>query len=671
LAEALRDTAAVLTSTLDFDAVLDRILANVGRVAPHDTAGIMLLEGDHLARVVRSKGYPVRRWEQASQRAVEEWYGLRSIATTGQPLAVPDTAQCADWVATPGSQWVRSYVGAPLRLKRKIIGFINLNSAQPNLFSQRHADNLQAFADQAAIAIENAQLYEASRRYAAEAEALYHASEFLLGPPDNLPALAQQIARAITQDFGMVACSVLWLDESDVALHRLAHAGIPSATAPLGLTLNGPSLPALAARTGDSIYIPDVTTDPRARVDSAYIRSELAIPLRTAGQVLGVLDLQSPEPSAFDEAARRIVSAFAERASLALENARLYQQVVLAADRRAIVYRAAQEIGASLDHEQIGAAIQRAVAQVMPVDRLIIALVSEDRRSLADIYVYDRSRPRWTKARRPLDAGLLGRVVGTGHTYRGAHHAHEDTPPPPGPLLIELRSVMATPLRVGEAVTGALAVYSEGANAYRPDDQMLLEMLAAQTATVLENTRLFQNVQRLANTDPLTRLYNRRHLFDRAQHEYERATRYGRPLSVLMLDIDHFKQINDTFGHAEGDQVLRVVAARCREGLRDVDLVGRYGGEEFAILMPETSLTDARQAAERLRRQVARSPIQTGRNALTITISLGVTTWDGAPNVTLPILLDRADQALYVAKRAGRNCVRLWNVAESKLEPSD
>jgi diguanylate cyclase (GGDEF)-like protein len=123
-----------------------------------------------------------------------------------------------------------------------------------------------------------------------------------------------------------------------------------------------------------------------------------------------------------------------------------------------------------------------------------------------------------------------------------------------------------------------------------------------------------------------------------------------------MLDIDHFKRVNDTFGHATGDQVLRAVARRCKFTIRDFDILGRYGGEEFAILLPETNLSAGQMVAERLRKEVATAPIDTDREALRITISLGVAK---ASNETsnLSVLLDHADTAMYAAKQSGRNRV--------------
>ena len=129
----------------------------------------------------------------------------------------------------------------------------------------------------------------------------------------------------------------------------------------------------------------------------------------------------------------------------------------------------------------------------------------------------------------------------------------------------------------------------------------LLEAFGDQFGGAVERARLFEHTQRLAITDGLTGLYNRRHFFVKAQEEYERALRYNHPLSILMIDVDHFKHVNDEHGHQTGDLVLKQVAESCRKALRQVDIIGRYGGEELVVLMPETAQDAALQAAERLR----------------------------------------------------------------------
>jgi|WetSurMetagenome_2_1015567.scaffolds.fasta_scaffold294761_1 eukaryotic-like serine/threonine-protein kinase len=181
-----------------------------------------------------------------------------------------------------------------------------------------------------------------------------------------------------------------------------------------------------------------------------------------------------------------------------------------------------------------------------------------------------------------------------------------------------------------------------------------------------ELERLTNEVERLAITDPLTGLYNRRGFFDLGDREIERAKRFRKPLSAIMLEIDFFKRINDAYGHAMGDQVLKEIAMRCSSQLRRIDILGRYGGDEFVALLPETNLTGIQNAADRLR-QMSAHPIKIERAEINVTISLGGAVIQD-PTASLQELLGCADQALRRAKDSGRNCVCVYDDAQMRSE---
>ena len=180
--------------------------------------------------------------------------------------------------------------------------------------------------------------------------------------------------------------------------------------------------------------------------------------------------------------------------------------------------------------------------------------------------------------------------------------------------------------------------------------------MAKQVSMALDNAQLIQDLEDLATTDGLTRLYNRRHFMERAESEFLRSQRYRRELSVFLIDADHFKAINDSQGHEAGDHVLRALAATCREGLRQLDVIGRYGGEELVVLLPETSAAVAQETAERLRRSVEQLRIPGAAGDIQLTVSIGVAT-AGPHTESVAALINQADRALYEAKRGGRNRV--------------
>ncbi|HET7651290.1 MAG TPA: diguanylate cyclase, partial [Gammaproteobacteria bacterium] len=182
--------------------------------------------------------------------------------------------------------------------------------------------------------------------------------------------------------------------------------------------------------------------------------------------------------------------------------------------------------------------------------------------------------------------------------------------------------------------------------------------MAKQISVALDNAQLIHELENLATTDSLTRLHNRRHFLERAEAEFERSRRYQRPLSIFLLDADHFKQINDSYGHETGDQVLRLLASICRQNLRQLDVIGRYGGEEFVVFLPETSMAKAMEVAERLRAGVEEISLDGPGGTIKVTVSIGVATATSQTD-SIAALINDADRALYEAKRGGRNRVVL------------
>ncbi len=216
---------------------------------------------------------------------------------------------------------------------------------------------------------------------------------------------------------------------------------------------------------------------------------------------------------------------------------------------------------------------------------------------------------------------------------------------------------LAVPLLSGEYLVGIMLMGSrEGAKSYGSEEQQLLSLLARNAATVFENIRLFQS----ATYEGLTGLYRREAILDRLNQELERALRYRRPLAVGMADLDHFKAVNDSYGHLVGDALLKRVAEETKATLRTSDAVGRYGGEEFLLVLPETELDGARAVAEKVRSRIEALRIQTASGAtvgVTISIGLGVFDPNTPPVLTAKKLIGEADRQLLRAKEMGRNKV--------------
>jgi diguanylate cyclase (GGDEF)-like protein/PAS domain S-box-containing protein len=184
---------------------------------------------------------------------------------------------------------------------------------------------------------------------------------------------------------------------------------------------------------------------------------------------------------------------------------------------------------------------------------------------------------------------------------------------------------------------------------------------------VTERVELYQKTQRLATQDPLTGCFNRRHFMTLVKRELQRVSRYERSVSLAMLDIDHFKSFNDRYGHPVGDQVLCALVILCKKILRNVDILARYGGEEFIILMPESDSDASFLMAERLRKEIEKMEVMTPQGSCSVTVSMGIASYEESSELPLSVevLIDRADRALYEAKNAGRNCIKMWRDLEN------
>jgi len=214
------------------------------------------------------------------------------------------------------------------------------------------------------------------------------------------------------------------------------------------------------------------------------------------------------------------------------------------------------------------------------------------------------------------------------------------------------REILVAPITFKRVPLGVIVLATPGH--FEHDGIELLEQLRADLALAVNNALAHDRLERLAAVDPLTDAYNRRFGLARLREEYSRAVRAENPLGVLMLDLDHFKAVNDTYGHLVGDRVLRAVAAACRRVLRDGDVLVRYGGEEFLVLLPGAGPEDVRQVGDRIRRAVAETSIEDGNLRVGVTVSLGGTTYRETSDST-DSLVALADGALYEAKEGGRN----------------
>ncbi|MHC4575075.1 MAG: sensor domain-containing diguanylate cyclase, partial [Planctomycetota bacterium] len=215
------------------------------------------------------------------------------------------------------------------------------------------------------------------------------------------------------------------------------------------------------------------------------------------------------------------------------------------------------------------------------------------------------------------------------------------------------------PLICHERVVGVLNLADKmEAASFSSEDIALIELFSQLVGASIGNIKLFEKMQHQAITDGLTGLVNHKRLYEILEKELWRSRRYGGPISLIMVDIDNLKTINDTYGHRAGDKVIKKISGKIRECIRQIDTAARYGGDEFAVILPNTSLADATVVAERMVEAAANSPITWNREQVPLSISVGLGQYEA--NTTPEDITSRSDQALYRAKQAGKNTVRIF-----------
>ncbi len=423
-------------------------------------------------------------------------------------------------------------------------------------------------------------------------------------------------------------------------------------------------------KTGEPLIVLDIAQDEILSLKSEDLaalgvqippQNGLIVPLRAQNNFIGTLNVvrMNSKPS-FSSEDQAFLQDLAYRAALAIENARLYAAEAQRARELDALHKAASALLGTLDLDTLLGQILDAAQNAIPAaEKGLLHLINPGTSELQLRAMLGYQNPRIQKITGGVEQQYLlaavheRRALLVPDTLAGidAQNVNPDAQP-------KVRSAVVAPLIVENKILGVLSLSSSLPSAFGEADLRLLVSLSATTSAAIQNALLHSEVQRLAITDSLTGLYNRRGFFDLGQREIDRFQRFSRALSAIMLDIDFFKGINDTHGHSAGDQVLVTLARRCRTNIRHVDILSRYGGEEFVILLPETDLFTATEIAERIRRSVAEEPFQLGREAVRVTISLGVTR--ALPDTPdLQALLERADAALYRAKQNGRNRIEV------------
>jgi len=419
------------------------------------------------------------------------------------------------------------------------------------------------------------------------------------------------------------------------------------------------TLTASALEAAQPLVIEDVQNSPMQSYKFLEIfpaKSLIVFPLIAGGRHLGAIILSYYRRRRFQAEEIAIGGQAADLIALSLEKFQAMEHAHRRAKESETLRKAGAAVNETLDTQETVARVLEQLAQVIPYDSASVQILNGNDLEVVGGRGWE-SEKMIVGVRFPIPGDNPNSVVIQTRKPYYLPEADKIYASFSNPFTNHIRSWLGIPLIVQGQIIGMLSIDSSKPDNFTKENIDLAAAFADHAAINLENTRRFMEVQSQALTDPLTGLYNRRGLYELGRVEFTRSNRMGRPFTGIMIDIDHFKQINDTYGHYTGDLVLCELAKRCKSCVREIDYVGRYGGEEIIILLPETNMNDGLEVAERLRLAIAGKPMQVEQGLeLNVAASLGVAQRD-ENTTSLDMLIARADQAMYIAKHKGRNRV--------------
>ena len=659
---------------------LDTILNIAERLAAtHDRAelfrtivdeSLRALQVDHVTiRVVEDGHLVVAAWAGLSDEAAralpafgvdEGWLG--EVLRTGQVAAWSDARE-AHPIGSGREDGIVEFAGdliAPLIHHDRVIGALSAVTKEPRDWTDGDIAFLTTLATHAGIALTNAELFEQTEARAAQLAVLQAASGRL-----NRASSVEAVGRTIVEETRKIIDyhnARVYLVELPDEVVPIAFEGRVGAYEHVDMDLLrcriGEGFTGWVAEHGEPLLINDANADPRGQTITGtddIDESMLVVPMRYDGMTVGVITLSKLGCDGFDADDLRLLMILADHAATAAETARLLTRSQELAGELRRLLEMSSELSGSLDPRQVANLMAGHLARAMGVDECAISYWDRPGGRLESLGFYPAEpdmalEPYFLLAGYPETLRVLER-------QKAVIVDVDDPTADPDEVDLMVRDgnriLAMLPLVAKGQSIGLVELFSKTKIRWDAQRIELARTMANEAAIALENARLYEDARKLADRDPLTGFYNHRFLHERMGEEVVRSQRGRRPLSVLMLDLDDFKLVNDTFGHLFGDRVLTWAAEVIRATLRLSDIAARYGGDEFALILPDTDAAEARRAAERILDAFRERPfVGEQRGPVPIAASIGVATFPGDGR-TGTELIAAADVALYQVKRGG------------------
>ena len=586
------------------------------------------------------------------------------VSRLGGIVVFRDLGRDASWTALEGeeafrrfrqlaiSQNLRTVVGISLQAKEQACGVLFLGTSESRRFTSAELRLLLALGHQIGMAVENSYLVQQSARRTQELHMLNEIGRALsstLDPDTLFDTILVEIKRLFDLNHFCVALHDTNRNEIKFEIEVRDGEVLPKRSRPFGGNLVVEHL----MRTRQPILIRENYAEEMRKLglepENSHEGSFCGVPLLLYERPIGAMVLQSPQERALDGGHLEMMRVLASEAVIALENARLFREERAKSRRLTLFNNISRNIITTLNSDEMLAKIAEELEQVLDYSHMGIGLLDY---TAKEIVINAEAGPRKGALGRRLglDGNLVGRVARTGQaesvTYDPQYSGLE-------PVLEGSASAIALPIVYADQLHGILYMETDKACVFSQEEVVFLGTLADLISGALHSALSFQKAQEQAITDGMTGLKTHRFFMEALSAEWKRSTRAGRSFSLVLMDLDRFKFVNDFYGHLDGDLVLQRVAHTLELNCRRSDVVARYGGDEFVILMPETDSTQSHQLAAKLRSWICSDPVLREKN---VTSSFGVATFP-LNGSTPEELIQVADASMYLSKHQGGNAV--------------
>src|ERR1700719_3318956 len=573
-------------------------------------------------------------------------FTVQQLPEMPEPLPVAAVGTFAEFKRILTEADVRNLTAVSLQTREHNFGVIVFPHAERRAFGSSGPRLMVGLALQLGLTLENYVVSHDAHRRTKEYELLTEIGKAISSRLDQ-----DEILRTIQVELGQIFdTSNFYIafqegEELRFELEVRENRVLPKRTRELGNAFSE-----YVIRTGEPLLIRSDVETTRLNLGIGHIPGRpakclIAVPIFMGNKPAGVMVAMNPDREfVFEQRDLDVLATAAGQVSVAVENARLFADEQRRSRQLAFLNNVSRTAISSDDPVHMLSQIVTEIQKNFSFDHIGIGLLDYGTKEV-EIKAEAGATAHSVGKRIPLGTGILGRVARTGERALVQHAL-------PGNLtgiLPDSRAILCIPITYGESLLGILNIESRSENAFLPQDVLILNTLADLLATALHNAFVFQKLQQQSITDGLTGIKTRRFFFEALSSELKRASRSGRPISVVLMDLDKFKGVNDTKGHLEGDLVLARVGRLLEQKCRQSNVVARYGGDEFIILMPETSVEQAQILAERLRLWLATDPLL---NEHKITGSFGVASFP-VHGFSAESIIRVADMGMYISKKAG------------------